>query len=95
LLSSRLQLRPESLIFIHGFAARFGEGIVSTNPNITALEATLNCATCHATKDRHRGFFGSDCASCHAVTKWTIPEYRHPSPNSQDCMQCHQAPPSH
>ena len=65
------------------------------NANITALEATLNCATCHATKDRHRGLFGTDCASCHAVTKWTVPEYRHPSPNSQDCEQCHQAPPSH
>lgn len=55
----------------------------------------LNCAICHATEDRHRGFFGTDCASCHAVTKWTIPEYRHPSPNSRDCAQCHLAPPSH
>ena len=68
---------------------------LTENANITPLEATLNCAACHATKDRHRGNFGSDCASCHGVTKWTIPEYRHPSPNSQDCAQCHQAPPSH
>jgi hypothetical protein len=27
--------------------------------------------------------------------KWTIPEFRHPSPRSTDCVQCHQAPPSH
>ena len=69
--------------------------LLKDNANITGLEATLNCMTCHATKDRHRGLFGSDCASCHGVTKWTIPEYRHPSPNSQDCVQCHSAPPSH
>lgn len=69
--------------------------LAAENPNITPLEATLNCANCHAIKDRHRNFFGSDCASCHAVTKWTIPEYRHPSPNSRDCAQCHLAPPSH
>lgn len=65
------------------------------NRNITAVEATLNCVTCHATKDRHQGFFGTACASCHGVTNWTIPKYRHPSPNSRACMQCHQAPPSH
>ena len=58
-------------------------------------EALLNCATCHQTKDRHRGQFGADCASCHATSKWTIAEYRHPSSASQSCAQCHQAPPSH
>ena len=55
----------------------------------------LNCIGCHATKDRHLGFFGKDCAQCHAMTKWTIAEFRHPSPRSFDCAQCHQAPPSH
>ncbi len=69
--------------------------ILTENAHISPLEATLNCTTCHATKDRHQGLFGADCASCHAVTKWTIPEYRHPSPNSRDCAQCHLAPPSH
>jgi hypothetical protein len=69
--------------------------LLTDNAKITVLEATLNCVTCHATKDRHRGFFGNECASCHAVTQWTLPEFRHPSPNSQDCVQCHQAPPSH
>ena len=58
-------------------------------------EALLNCATCHQTKDRHRGLFGNDCAQCHGTTKWTLPEFRHPSPVSQSCAQCHQAPPSH
>lgn len=65
------------------------------NPHIGAEEAVLDCATCHATKDRHLGLFGNDCAQCHATTAWTLPEYRHPSPNSTDCAQCHQAPPSH
>ncbi len=58
-------------------------------------EALLNCATCHQTKDRHRGLFGNDCAQCHGTTKWTLPEFRHPSAASQSCAQCHQAPPSH
>ncbi len=62
---------------------------------ITPLEATLNCAACHANKDRHFKLFGQDCAQCHATTQWGIPEFRHPSPRSTDCAQCHQAPPSH
>ena len=63
--------------------------------NLQPEEALLNCATCHQTKDRHRGLFGTDCAQCHGTTKWTLPEFRHPSPASQSCAQCHQAPPSH
>ena len=58
-------------------------------------EMLLNCATCHSTKDRHRGLFGNDCAQCHATAKWTLPDFRHPSSSSQSCSQCHQAPPSH
>ncbi len=58
-------------------------------------EVLLNCASCHSTKDRHRGLFGNDCAQCHATTKWTLPDFRHPSSSSQSCSQCHQAPPSH
>ena len=65
------------------------------HPNVRHDEAMLNCVTCHSTKDRHQGFFGHDCASCHATSKWTIAEFRHPPPNSMDCAQCHQAPPSH
>lgn len=57
--------------------------------------AHLDCAACHANKDPHQGLFGRECAACHGVTSWTIAEYRHPSPSSTDCAQCHQAPPSH
>ncbi|MGE3537326.1 MAG: class III cytochrome C family protein [Candidatus Tectimicrobiota bacterium] len=61
---------------------------------ISSREA-LNCAGCHATKDRHVGLFGEDCAQCHATTQWTIAAFQHPSPRSTHCAQCHQAPPSH
>jgi hypothetical protein len=64
-------------------------------PHLRREEALLNCAACHQTKDRHFGLFGSDCAQCHGTAKWTVPEFRHPSPVSQSCAQCHQAPPSH
>jgi hypothetical protein len=72
-----------------------GGDTVMPHERITPLEAALNCATCHANKDRHYKLFGQDCAECHSTTKWTIPEFRHPSPRSTDCAQCHQAPPSH
>lgn len=60
----------------------------------SAREA-LNCAGCHSTKDRHLGFFGKDCAQCHATTNWRIAEFQHPAPSSLYCAQCHQAPGSH
>ena len=63
--------------------------------SITPKEAVLNCATCHSNEDRHNKLFGQDCVQCHTTAKWTIPEFRHPSPRSLDCNQCHQAPPSH
>lgn len=63
--------------------------------NITAKENLLNCVSCHSNDDRHVKLFGQDCAACHATDRWTIPEYLHPSSNSRDCAQCHQAPPSH
>lgn len=67
------------------------EGRSSLSPK----EAVLNCAACHSNKDRHVKLFGQDCAQCHGTAKWTITEFRHPSPSSMDCAQCHQAPPSH
>jgi hypothetical protein len=57
--------------------------------------AAFNCVNCHATKDRHRGFFGEDCAQCHSPTGWAVAGFRHPSPLSTDCAQCHLAAPSH
>lgn len=65
------------------------------HPLVSPLVATLDCATCHSTKDRHVGLFGKDCALCHASTEWTIPVFQHPSVLSINCAQCHQAPPSH
>lgn len=67
----------------------------AATPHLEREESLLNCATCHQTKDRHVGLFGNDCAQCHGTAKWTVPEFRHPSPVSQSCAQCHQAPPSH
>ncbi|MBI2827196.1 MAG: hypothetical protein HYX69_21200 [Planctomycetia bacterium] len=63
--------------------------------HVSALEAVLNCETCHGSKDPHYRFFGRDCAECHVTTSWSIADFRHPSPSSTDCSQCHQAPPSH
>ena len=56
---------------------------------------SLNCNGCHATKDRHLGFFGKDCAQCHLTVHWRIAGFQHPAPSNLDCAQCHQAPPSH
>jgi len=58
-------------------------------------EGSLDCASCHAMRDPHRGVFGRECASCHATATWKIRDYRHPSVNSTQCSQCHTAPPSH
>jgi hypothetical protein len=59
------------------------------------LEASLDCARCHGTKDRHVGLFGNECSQCHVTTGWKVAGFRHPSSESFDCVQCHQAPPSH
>lgn len=58
-------------------------------------QSMLTCASCHQTKDRHRGQLGTDCVQCHATDQWTVAEFRHPSPRSTDCAQCHLPPPSH
>lgn len=71
------------------------KAVEGLQPHLWPHAAVLNCATCHSNDDRHSGLFGKDCAQCHAVVKWTIPEFRHPSPRSVECAQCHQAPPSH
>jgi hypothetical protein len=75
----------------HATAAEAGP----THPEVTSTEAALDCASCHSTKDKHQAYFGGDCASCHRTAAWTIPQFRHPSPRSVECVQCHQAPPSH
>lgn len=55
----------------------------------------LDCATCHAPQDPHQGRFGATCQSCHSTATWAVADWRHPSPRSTDCAQCHQPPPSH
>jgi len=60
-----------------------------------APAALLDCSTCHAADDRHWGLFGDSCIDCHALQSWSLAEFRHPSPRSAECSQCHQAPPSH
>jgi hypothetical protein len=68
---------------------------LAPHTHISSEEAILSCAACHSNDDQHFKLFGQDCAQCHATDRWTIPEYRHPSPSSTNCAQCHQAPPSH
>ena len=65
------------------------------NSEISLLESSLNCASCHSTKDKHQSLFGSDCAECHSTKSWAVKSFKHPSPSSRDCAECHQAPPSH
>ena len=68
---------------------------VNLSTGISPDEAILDCAVCHTNQDPHRMLFGSDCTSCHGTSTWTIQEFQHPSMQSTDCAQCHQAPPSH
>lgn len=67
---------------------------------ITGSEAAvegevLDCGSCHSFRDKHQALFGQLCADCHKSRTWKIGGFLHPSPKSQDCNQCHQAPPSH
>lgn len=57
--------------------------------------ASLDCFACHSNRSPHRDLFGRECAACHLDTSWRIAGFKHPSPASTDCAQCHQAPPSH
>ena len=63
--------------------------------DVSTTREALNCAACHDRRDPHFKHFGSDCAQCHALETWSVRGYRHPSPRSRECVQCHQPPPSH
>ena len=78
-----------------GWVRQGSVGGGTSYPKVTAEEAVLDCAGCHSNQDRHNKLFGQDCAQCHATARWTVDEFKHPSPRSTDCAQCHQAPPSH
>lgn len=67
----------------------------SKNNLLTENEALLQCSSCHENDDKHFKLFGKNCGDCHATLSWTLANYVHPSSNSTDCSQCHQAPPSH
>jgi hypothetical protein len=55
----------------------------------------LDCFACHSNRSPHRDLFGQECAACHLTTTWNVVGFKHPSPSSTECAQCHQAPPSH
>lgn len=82
-------------LLLHGSGADLGGGSLVARPLSFETRATLDCAGCHANRDPHRTLFGRDCQGCHNTDAWVIATFRHPSPRSQDCVQCHQAPPSH
>tara|TARA_Y100000590_G_scaffold281237_1_gene315971 strand:- start:11192 stop:12001 length:810 start_codon:yes stop_codon:yes gene_type:complete len=68
---------------------------IFVHPSTSKKETLLNCASCHSNDDKHFELFGNNCVQCHRTDMWNIAEFRHPSPKSRDCIQCHQAPPSH
>lgn len=100
-----LMLPDPSVPFDEGEAAQaFLTQLLSDNkmpdplfvhPDASSKESLLNCASCHQNDDRHFGLFGGDCVQCHSTTQWSLPEFSHPSNQSKDCNQCHEAPPSH
>lgn len=67
----------------------------ASHPRLSAGESALSCVSCHATKDRHQGLFGTDCFQCHDTAQWTVAQFLHPSARSTECAQCHKPPPSH
>ena len=69
--------------------------MIAISPSESPLISSLSCVSCHSTRDKHQGLFGTSCLNCHSTQTWRIAEYKHPSPNSRACVQCHQAPPSH
>jgi hypothetical protein len=72
---------------------RFLAGATGHGPATDA--ATLDCVSCHGFRDKHQAWFGTQCADCHVSETWKIAGYLHPSPKSQECNECHKAPPSH
>lgn len=69
--------------------------MLAEREGLPEAEALLRCDGCHARKDVHEGLLGTQCGSCHETNRWVIPAYTHPSGRSEDCAQCHRAPPDH
>lgn len=95
-LSAKASGAPEKTSPLLADLQRYLAGIEHGKAKGGSPEAeVLQCSSCHSKQDPHQNQFGSDCASCHSTKVWSIPEFVHPSPNTRDCNQCHQAPPSH
>lgn len=47
----------------------------SSDPFADKLDTA--CLTCHRDDDKHRGHFGTQCASCHATTRWSAIRFDH------------------
>lgn len=67
----------------------------SLSGHASADLGTLDCFACHSNRSPHRDLFGKECAACHSTVTWNVAGFKHPSPSSTECAQCHQAPPSH
>jgi hypothetical protein len=97
-----------SLKFDHrgltGFALNGGhDGLTCSACHATdnfAAERDATCHSCHAGDDIHKGSFGTDCASCHAVSGWVETRFDHAAVSnfalrgahaSAPCAACHVA----
>ena len=67
----------------------------TSGKQVASEREMLDCMSCHSFRDKHQAMFGQQCADCHAMETWKIAGFLHPSPKSQDCSQCHQAPRTH
>ena len=106
--SAEMRVMDHALLASMAIGALERDAPEEANPTVSHLAAMLaerrgrpeaaellRCAGCHARKDVHQELFGSQCGTCHETTRWTIPAYQHPSGRSEDCAQCHRAPPDH
>ena len=80
-----------------GDVASRSEGLVGylMGSRASSIESRLDCVVCHAKEDPHNRQFGVNCTACHGTEHWSVAAYRHPSPSSRDCAQCHPVPPCH
>ncbi len=92
---SRIGRRQEAATGSGGESGTQGEGSSLSLTASLAAQPRLDCAACHSKEDPHSGQFGATCDACHSVERWSIPAFRHPSPRSRDCAQCHPTPPCH
>jgi len=70
-----------------------GRGARISRMEHAIVHPSVACTACHF--DRHQARLGTACATCHLSETWKVAGYRHPSPRSHVCFECHQPPPSH